>query len=93
MSSQVSSRPTNSITGPALDSQVLRGGERRRVAPCGPQPSSSHEGWSWSLLGSSSQASQVVLVVKNLPANAGDMRGRFDPWVGKIPWRHQTGLK
>ena len=24
------------------------------------------------------------LVVKNLPANAGD-RCRFDPWVGKIP--------
>ena len=26
--------------------------------------------------------SQVALVVKNPPANAG-----FDPWVGKIPWR------
>jgi len=26
-------------------------------------------------------------VVKNPPANAGDMRCRFDPWVGKIPWR------
>ena len=25
-------------------------------------------------------------MVKNLPANAGD-RHRFDPWVGKIPWR------
>ena len=24
-------------------------------------------------------------MVKNLPANAGDMRCRFDPWVGKIP--------
>ena len=33
-------------------------------------------------------ASQVVLVVKNQPANAGDVkRCRFDPWVGKIPWR------
>ena len=32
-------------------------------------------------------ASQVALVVKNLPANARDMRHRFDPWVGKIPWR------
>jgi len=31
-------------------------------------------------------ASQVALV-KNPSANAGDMRGRFDPWVGKIPWR------
>ena len=30
-------------------------------------------------------ASQVVLVVKNLPANAGDMSPGFDPWVGKIP--------
>ena len=26
-------------------------------------------------------------VVKNPPANAGDARDRFDPWVGKIPWR------
>ena len=32
--------------------------------------------------------SQVVLVVKNLPASAGDiMRHGFSPWVGKIPWR------
>ena len=31
-------------------------------------------------------ASQVVLVVKNPPANAGDKRCRFDPWVRKIPW-------
>ena len=36
---------------------------------------------------------QVALVVKNTPANAGDLRDRFDPWigfdpwVGKIPWR------
>ena len=29
----------------------------------------------------------VALVVKNLPANAGDMRLWFDPWVWKIPWR------
>ena len=33
-------------------------------------------------------ASQVVLVVKNPTAKAGDiMRGGFDTWVGKIPWR------
>ena len=32
-------------------------------------------------------ASQAALVVKNLPANAGDIRHRFDPWVGTIPWR------
>ena len=33
-------------------------------------------------------ASQVVLAVKNLPANAGDNeRFGFDPWVRKIPWR------
>ena len=25
--------------------------------------------------------------VKNLPANAGDMRHGSDPWVGKMPWR------
>ena len=33
-------------------------------------------------------ASQVVLVVKNLPASAGrPKRCGFDPWVRKIPWR------
>ena len=33
-------------------------------------------------------AFQVTLVVKNLPANAGDiMRHEFSPWVGKIPWK------
>ena len=32
--------------------------------------------------------SQVALVVKNSPANVGDIkRCGFDPWVGKIPWR------
>ena len=30
------------------------------------------------------QASQVALVVKNPPVNAGDVR---DPWMGKISWR------
>ena len=35
-----------------------------------------------------SWASQVALVGKNPPANAGDVkRGRLNPWVGKIPWR------
>ena len=29
----------------------------------------------------------VALVVKNPPANAGDMRHWFSPWVRKIPWR------
>ena len=33
--------------------------------------------------------SQVVLVVKNLPANAGHMRLGFNPWVGKIPKRRK----
>ena len=34
-------------------------------------------------------APQVMLVVKNLPANAGDIRdvGLVNPWIGKIPWR------
>ena len=38
-----------------------------------------------------SVAFQIVLVVKNLldNANAGDVRHRFDPWVGKIPWRRK----
>jgi len=34
-------------------------------------------------------SSQVALVVKKPPANAGDIRCRFDPWVGKIPWRRE----
>ena len=30
----------------------------------------------------------MVLLVKNLSANAGDTRDSgFNPWVGKIPWR------
>ena len=30
----------------------------------------------------------MALVVKNPPANAGDVkRHGFDPWVGKSPWR------
>ena len=32
-------------------------------------------------------ASQVALIVKNRPANAGDVRDRFDLWVRKISWR------
>ena len=32
-------------------------------------------------------ASQVVLVVKNLPANARDKKIRVNPWIGKISWR------
>ena len=33
-------------------------------------------------------ASQMALVVKNLPANSGAIkRYEFDPWIGKIPWR------
>ena len=37
-------------------------------------------------------ASQVVLVLKNLPANAGDIRYKFDPSVRKIPWRRAWQL-
>ena len=40
-----------------------------------------------SLLKWNQGASQVVLVVRNPPANTGDIRDRCDPWVGKIPWR------
>ena len=29
---------------------------------------------------------RCLLVVKNLPANAGDIRHGFDPWVRKICW-------
>ena len=32
-------------------------------------------------------ASQMALVVKNLPASVGIMRCGFNPWVRKIPWR------
>ena len=31
--------------------------------------------------------SQVALIVKKLPASAGDMRHGFNPWVGKVLWR------
>ena len=34
-----------------------------------------------------SRVSQVALVVKNLPANAGDVRHGFSSQVGKISWR------
>ena len=34
--------------------------------------------------------SQVALVIKNPPTNAGRLkRPEFDPWVGKIPWRKE----
>ena len=36
------------------------------------------------------RASHMVLVVKNPPANAD--RCKFDPWVGKIPWRRVQKL-
>ena len=37
-----------------------------------------------------SWARQVVRVVKNSPANAGDAReGGLDPWVRKIPWNRK----
>ena len=32
----------------------------------------------------------MVLVVKNPPANVGDIRDKgFDPWVRKVPWRRK----
>ena len=31
----------------------------------------------------------MVLEVENMTANAGDMRHRFSPQVGKIPWRRK----
>ena len=35
-------------------------------------------------------AFQIALVVKNLPANAGDAkRCRFNSWFRKIPWRRK----
>ena len=36
--------------------------------------------------------SQVALMVKDPPANAGDKRSRFNPRVGKIPWRRAWEL-
>ena len=44
--------------------------------------------WSWSLL--VQRASQVAQVIKNLPANAGDVkRCGFNPGMGNIPWRRK----
>ena len=34
-------------------------------------------------------ASQVALVVKNLPASVGDRRHGFDTWVRKILWKRK----
>ena len=43
---------------------------------------------------SGGRASWVVLVIKYPPANARDVRNRFDYWIGKIPWKRawQTTL-
>ena len=41
------------------------------------------------VLSGSKVTSQVVLVVKNPPANAGNMRLGFDRSVGKISWRRK----
>ena len=30
-------------------------------------------------------------LVRKPPVNAGDKRHRFEPWVGKIPWRGGPG--
>ena len=38
------------------------------------------------------RASQVVLVVKNPPVNAEDVRHGFDSWVRKIPWKRNWQL-
>ena len=37
------------------------------------------------------RAFQVVLVVKNPPASAGDVRdlGSIPAWIGEIPWRRE----
>ena len=44
--------------------------------------------WFLASLWDNNQASQVILVVKNPPANAEDVkRHMFDLWVGKVPWR------
>ena len=44
---------------------------------------------SWTWLSDFQLYFQVVLIVKNPPANAGDIEMQFDPWVGKIPWRRE----
>ena len=41
----------------------------------------------WEICRTPRRASQVALVVKNLPVSAGDLRWGFDPWVRKISWR------
>ena len=51
--------------------------------------------WLWNILLRSRQASQVVLVVKNLPANAGDIRDEGSPpGLGRSPGRgHGNALQ
>ena len=36
---------------------------------------------------------KMVLVVKNLHVNAGDMRCGFDPWVRKIPLEEEMAIQ
>ena len=43
----------------------------------------------WVPLWFNKEASQVMLVIKNSPANAGDTRDTGHPWVGKILWRRK----
>ena len=42
---------------------------------------------SWTWLSDFQFYFQVVLIVKNPPANAGDIEMQFDPWIRRIPWR------
>ena len=70
--------------------QASRVGDRQGslacCSPCGRKESDMTEWMNWLAFWGDSQ---VVLVVKNPPVNAGDMRCGFDPWVRKMPWRRK----
>ena len=56
-----------------------RAQKRRNMLPLGAIP------YEYLYFPTGRKASQVVLAIKKLPANAGDARDGFSPWVGKIP--------
>ena len=79
---------SNPLQYSCLENPMERGpclGRDSMEKEAGKCPGSGEPGLAGSLLDDG--PSQVLLVVKNPPANARDMRRRFDLWVGKIPWR------
>ena len=58
------------------------GGSKKKMGSAGLQ----REGWEIRVFYEPIRASQMVIVVKNLPANAGNIRDAGSIPVGKMPW-------